>query len=107
MIYITEKAAKQVKFISDSEGIGYYIIRVAVKGGGCAGFEYDLGFDDKINELDEVYELDGVKVVVDPMSIQYIEGTTIDYSDGLMGQGFRFNNPTAKGSCGCGHSFDA
>lgn len=106
MIYITEKAAKQFKSISDAEGIGHYIVRVKVKGGGCAGFEYELDFDDQVGELDESFELDGVKVVCDPMSMQYIEGTTIDFSDGLMGSGFVFNNPTATGSCGCGHSFD-
>ena len=107
MIYLTEKAAKQVREVSDGEGIGYYIIRVKVRGGGCAGFEYDLAFDDKINETDEVFELDGVKLVCDPMSLQYIEGTVIDYGDSLMGSGFKFSNPTAKGSCGCGSSFDA
>lgn len=107
MIALTEKAAKQIRTIADEECIGYYIIRVKVKGGGCAGFEYDLGFDDQINETDEVFELDGVKVICDPMSMQYVEGTVIDYGDSLMGSGFTFNNPTAKASCGCGHSFDA
>jgi iron-sulfur cluster insertion protein len=106
MIYLTEKAAKQIKIIADDEGIGHYIIRVGCKGGGCAGFSYDLNFDDKINELDEVFELDGVKIVCDPMSMQYLEGTVVDYGDSLIG-GFSFKNPNAKGSCGCGHSFDA
>jgi iron-sulfur cluster insertion protein len=107
MIYLTEKAAKQVKIIADDEGIGYYIIRVKVKGGGCAGFEYDLNFDEQITDMDEVFELDGVKIVCDPMSLQYLEGTVVDYGDSLMGSGFKFSNPKAKGSCGCGHSFDA
>lgn len=106
MIYLTEKAAKQIKIIAEDECIGYHIIRVKVKGGGCAGFEYDLNFDDKIGEDDEVSELDGVKVVCDPMSMQYLDGTVIDYGDSLMGSGFKFNNPTATGTCGCGHSFD-
>lgn len=106
MIYLTEKAAKQLKVFSDEQAIGHYIVRVKVMGGGCAGFEYDMGFDDTVGELDEVFELDGVKIVCDPMSMQYIEGTVIDYVEGLMGVGFKFNNPTAKGSCGCGHSFD-
>jgi iron-sulfur cluster insertion protein len=105
MIYLTEKAAKQVREVSDAEGIGYYIIRVKVRGGSCAGFEYDLAFDDQINDLDEVFEIDGVKLVCDPISIQYMEGTSIDYDDGLMGTGFRFQNPTSTGSCGCGKSF--
>jgi iron-sulfur cluster insertion protein len=107
MIFLTEKAAKQVKIIADDEGIGYYIIRVKVKGGGCAGFEYDLNFDEQITDMDEVFELDGVKIVCDPMSLQYLEGTVVDYGDSLMGSGFKFSNPKAKGSCGCGHSFDA
>jgi iron-sulfur cluster insertion protein len=107
MIYITEKAAKQIRLIADEQGIDNYCIRVKVKGGGCAGFEYDLGFDDQVGELDEVCELDGVKVIVDPISMQYIEGTAIDWGDGLLGSGFRFNNPSATGSCGCGHSFSA
>ena len=107
MIYLTEKAAKQVKDIADGEGIGYYIIRVKVKGGGCSGFEYDMAFDDQINENDEVFELDDVKLICDPMSISYIEGTVIDYGDSLMGAGFKFNNPASKGSCGCGKSFSA
>lgn len=107
MIYLTEKAAKQVKIVADEQDIGYYIIRVKVKGGGCAGFEYDLGFDDQITDMDEVFELDGVKVVCDSMSLQYLEGTVVDYGDSLMGSGFKFNNPKAKASCGCGSSFDA
>ena len=107
MIYLTEKAAKQLKTISEEQGIGHYTVRVKVLGGGCAGFSYDMCFDDTIGELDEVSELDGIKVVCDPMSMQYIEGTVIDWVDGLMGAGFKFNNPTAKGTCGCGYSFDA
>jgi iron-sulfur cluster insertion protein len=106
MIHITEKAAQQVKEISDKDGLGHYTIRVKVMGGGCAGFTNDLAFDDQIGELDEVFELDGVKVVCDPMSLQYLDETVIDFVDGLYGGGFKFNNPNAKGSCGCGHSFD-
>ena len=105
MIYLTEKAAKQVKLIADDEGIGYYIIRVKVKGGGCAGFEFDLNFDDKITEDDEVFELDGAKIVCDAISAQYIDGTVVDYGDSLMGSGFKFNNPKSTGTCGCGNSF--
>lgn len=107
MIYITEKAANQVKVFSEEQEIGHTTIRVKCLGGGCAGFSYDLSFDDSIGELDEVFELDGVKVVCDSMSLQYIEGTVIDWTDTLMGAGFKFNNPKAKGTCGCGSSFDA
>ena len=105
MIYLTEKAAKQVKTISDDEGIGYYIIRVRVLSGGCSGFRQEIEFDDKITEYDEVFETDGVKVVIDQISHSYMEGTSIDYGDSLMGAGFKFKNPTSTGSCGCGKSF--
>ena len=107
MIYLTEKAAKQLKIFSEEQDIGHTTVRVKIMGGGCAGFSYDMAFDETIGELDEIFELGGVKVVCDPMSMQYIEGTVIDWVDGLMGAGFKFNNPTAKGSCGCGNSFDA
>lgn len=106
MIYITEKAAKKVKEISDADGLGHYIIRVKVVGGGCAGFSYDMCFDSQINEMDEVFEMDGVKIITDPLSYQYLEEASIDYIDGMIGAGFKFNNPKAKGSCGCGSSFD-
>jgi iron-sulfur cluster insertion protein len=105
MMYLTEKAAGKIKEIADSEGITAYVLRAKVIGGGCAGFSYDIYFDEQINELDEVVELDGVKVVVDPMSFQYLEGVTIDYLETDMGGGFKFINPNVTGTCGCGSSF--
>lgn len=105
MIHITEKAAKMVEEISNSEGIGHYVIRVKVVGGGCAGFSYDMYFDDTIGEMDEVTELDGIKVVTDPMSFQYMDDIVIDFVEGPTGAGFKFNNPNVKGTCGCGSSF--
>jgi len=105
MIYLTEKAAKEVKRISDDEAIGHYIIRVKVLGGGCSGFRTELEFDNQIKDTDQVAELDDVKLICDEVSIQYLDGSSVDYSDGLMGQGFRVNNPNSKGSCGCGQSF--
>lgn len=107
MLYLTEKAAKQIKFISEEEGIGHYTVRVKVLSGGCSGFRHDIGFDDRITETDEVYEMDGVKIVIDQVSLTYMDETVIDYSDGLMGSGFLFSNPTSTGSCGCGKSFSA
>ena len=104
MIYITEKAAQQVKTISDGEGIGHYIVRVKVLSGGCGGFKQDLNFDDQISDMDEVYELDSVKVIIDQVSLSYMEGTIIDYGEGLMGAGFIFSNPTSTGNCGCGRA---
>jgi iron-sulfur cluster insertion protein len=104
MIYLTEKAANQIKEISEAESLGHLTVRVKVVGGGCAGFTNDMYFDDQVSEMDEVCELDGVKVVCDPLSFQYLDETTIDYVDGPFGAGFKFLNPNVKGSCGCGSS---
>jgi iron-sulfur cluster insertion protein len=106
MITITEKAVAKVKEISEAEGIGHTIIRLKVLGGGCAGFQYDMEFNDVISEIDEVIEQDGVKIVVDSISFQYLTNVAVDFVDSLVGGGFKFVNPDVKGSCGCGHSFD-
>ena len=107
MIHLTEKAAKKIEEISNEEGIGYYSVRVRVVGGGCAGFTYDMYFDDQVGEMDEVFELDGVKVIADPLSFQYLDEVVIDYQEGPISAGFKFNNPNSTGSCGCGSSFSA
>ena len=104
MITITDKAATKVKEISSSEGLEGQGLRLRVVGGGCAGFSYDLYFDE-IAEVDRQIELNGVKVVVDEMSLMYLVGTEIDYVVGLQGAGFKFNNPNVKSTCGCGSSF--
>jgi iron-sulfur cluster insertion protein len=108
MIQVTEKAALKIKEISDAEGIGHYTIRVRVVGGGCAGFTHDMYYEDKIGELDEIVEVTDyygtIKVVVDPLSFQYLEDVTIDYLDSQFGAGFKFINPAVTGSCGCGSS---
>lgn len=106
MITITDKAIIKIKEMSEDMDIGHTKIRVKVVGGGCAGFRYDMEYDDKVGELDEVVEKDGITVLVDPMSYQYLEEVTIDYATELMGEGFKFINPAVKASCGCGHSFD-
>jgi len=80
-------------------------LRVRVEGGGCSGFQYKLALDDEAGSEDEVYEHDGIKLFVDSKSLGYLNGTVIDYVDDIMGSGFRFSNPQAKGSCGCGESF--
>ena len=80
-------------------------IRVGVKGGGCSGLSYDLSFDTEIKEHDKVFEDNGMKVVVDKKSFLYLIGTELDYSGGLNGKGFVFNNPNANRTCGCGESF--
>jgi len=105
-IVLTPKAITEVKKIMEENSIPEdYALRVGVKGGGCSGLSYTLGFDSEKKEGDNVFETDGVKVSVDWKSILYLKGTTIDYSDGLMGKGFVFNNPLAKKTCGCGSSF--
>lgn len=107
MITITEKAASKVQEIAKDENLEGQGLRLRVLGGGCSGFQYDLYFEDQIGEMDEQFESRGVKLYVDPMSFQYLEGTEIDYVEGSHGQGFKFNNPKATGSCGCGSSFSA
>ena len=105
-IIITQKALNEVKKIKAQNSIPEdYGLRVGVKGGGCSGMSYTLGFDATSKELDRVYETQGVKVFVDPKSLFYLMGVTLDYSDGLNGRGFTFNNPNATNTCGCGSSF--
>jgi iron-sulfur cluster assembly protein len=84
-----------------------YILRVSVAGGGCSGLSYKLDFVEASTEKDRVFEKEGVKVAVDPKSYLFLEGMELDYSGGLNGKGFVFNNPNAKKSCGCGNSFSA
>lgn len=103
-IILTDKATLKIKEIAESEGIANHIIRVRVIGGGCSGFTHDMCFDEEIKELDEVIEVGDIKITIDPLSAQYLDGTTIDYLDGIISSGFKFNSPLAKGSCGCGSS---
>jgi iron-sulfur cluster insertion protein len=105
MITITAKAVEQIKELSEAEGIGYNIVRIGVKGGGCAGYMTDMAFDDQIQDTDEVIEQNDVKIVIDMISFQYLDGTEIDYVEGLTGAGFKFNNPQAQHTCGCGKSW--
>jgi iron-sulfur cluster assembly accessory protein len=105
MLLITSGAATKVNEIRDAEGIeGAMALRLRVVGGGCAGFSYDLYFDEP-TEVDRQFEAMGVKCVVDEMSLMYLVGTEIDYVEGLQGAGFKFNNPNVKSTCGCGSSF--
>jgi iron-sulfur cluster assembly protein len=105
-ITLTEKAALEIASIRSENSIPEdYYLRVGVKGGGCSGLTYSLGFDGEKRDTDEVLELRGVKILVDAKSLFYLDGTELDYSDGLNGKGFVFNNPNAARSCGCGSSF--
>lgn len=102
---LTKVAAEKVKEIRDAENIEeHYALRVKVIGGGCAGFQYDLFFDEG-EDSDYAFEDNGVMLVADQMSFMYLMGTEIDYVEGLQGAGFKFGNPNTTGSCGCGSSF--
>jgi len=107
-IYVSDKAkAKVVKLMEDA-GIAddpSYFLRVGVVGGGCSGLSYKLDFDNETKPMDQVFEDNGVKVVTDLKSFLYLVNTELDFSDGLNGKGFHFNNPNASRSCGCGDSF--
>jgi len=106
MIAISDKAKNELKTLRVKEGHpDDFNLRVSVKGGGCSGLMYDLGFDADLGERDEVYEDNGLKIVVDKKSLLYLIGTTLDFSDGLNGKGFQFVNPNATRTCGCGESF--
>ena len=107
MITITEKAATKVKEIAAAEALEGQGLRLRVVGGGCAGFTYDLYFEDKTASSTRSSSRHGVKLYVDPLSFQYLEDTEIDYVEGIHGSGFKFNNPNVKGTCGCGSSFSA
>ena len=106
MLTLTETAINKVKeFMTqyETQNVG---LRIKVVGGGCSGLSYQMHFDENVNPDDEVIEFDGVKVLVDEKSTPYLRGTELDYVEGLMGKGFTFRNPNAKGSCGCGESFN-
>ena len=106
MIALTERAVKEIRrIIEDQKLPEVTALRVGVKGGGCSGFSYTLGFDDQFSEVDQLNEIEGVRVVCDPKSFLYLNGTQIDFEDNLMGRGFKFGNPNAAKTCGCGESF--
>jgi iron-sulfur cluster assembly protein len=105
MIQLTDIAKNEVKKLLANQGKPDSFLRLGVKGGGCSGLSYDVKLDDQIQEFDREFEVDGVKVVSDSKSLVYLDGMTIDFSTELVGGGFRFVNPNASGSCGCGTSF--
>lgn len=107
MVQITENAAKEVKRLVTRDGKPNAFLRLQVVGGGCSGMSYKLSFETSPGESDKVFEGHGVKVLVDPKSLLFVNGIQIDFSDGLDGTGFSFTNPNAKKSCGCGTSFSA
>ncbi len=106
MIIVSDKAKERILELKKEEGrTENENIRVSVKGGGCSGLMYDLGFDGTMAETDHVFEDKGVKILVDRKSLLYLAGTVLEFSDGLNGKGFQFINPNASRTCGCGESF--
>ncbi len=106
MIQISEKAKVRISQVMQNEGkTDGYFVRISVLQGGCSGLSYDLSFDNQAQEKDQIFEDKGVKLVTNPQSILYLVGTTLDFSDGLDGKGFYFNNPNASRTCSCGESF--
>jgi len=104
-LIFTDAAANKVKQLVEEEGNTNLMLRVYIMGGGCSGFQYGFKFDETVNEGDTTVENGGVKVLVDPMSFQYLMGAEIDYKEDLSGAQFIINNPNASTTCGCGSSF--
>ena len=107
MIQVAESARKKVLSLMEDEGFNTETdyVRVGVKSGGCSGLSYDLSFDSQVADNDQVFEDNQVRIVVDKKSFLYLVGTILEYSGGLNGKGFVFNNPNAQRTCGCGESF--
>jgi iron-sulfur cluster assembly protein len=107
MIKVSASAKNKVRMLMTEEGFDPNLayVRVGVKSGGCSGLSYELNFDNETNQKDSLYEDNDVKIIVDKKSLLYLIGTTLEYSGGLNGKGFVFNNPNAQRTCGCGESF--
>ncbi|MBI3996764.1 MAG: iron-sulfur cluster assembly accessory protein [Candidatus Omnitrophica bacterium] len=106
MITLTQTAAQEARRLIEQESKPNLGLRIGVKGGGCSGMTYVLGIEDATpKQYDTTFEQDGIKILIDAKSHLYLDGTTIDYKNAIMGGGFQFNNPLAKKSCGCGTSF--
>src|SRR6476620_103062 len=107
VITLSEAALKEVKRLINVQGLTEGGLRLGVKGGGCSGLSYTINFDEKIGQYDQIYEFDGVKVIVDAKSAIYLQGTQLDYQKDLMRGNFKFVNPQANKACGCRESFPA
>jgi iron-sulfur cluster assembly accessory protein len=105
ILILTPSATNAVQELLEKRNLPGYALRVFVSGGGCSGFQYGMALENNIREQDLVTEIDGVKVVVDEISIDYLRGATVDFVDDVMGSGFKIDNPNAVSSCGCGNSF--
>jgi iron-sulfur cluster assembly accessory protein len=108
MVTVTDNAARKIQELMADESEGEVsVLRIAIQGGGCSGFQYALGFDRGPQDGDNEIESNGVRVVIDPFSAPYLTGSEIDFVDALMGAGFAINNPNVQAACGCGSSFQA
>ncbi len=108
-VILSETAAREIRVIITQQELDAdkVRLRVGVKGGGCSGFSYILDLTETQKDTDELFEQHGIKIIVDPKSLLYLNGVTVDFKDEIMGRGFVFNNPNATSSCGCGSSFSA
>ncbi len=104
---VTPAAVDIIRNLLVQREIPNHALRVFVSGGGCSGMQYGMAFEESAKDYDHTVEVDGVRLIVDPTSLMYLQGATIDFVDSLMGGGFRIDNPNAVSSCGCGHSFKA
>jgi len=104
-LLVTDQAATKVRQLVEEEGNEQLMLRVFVTGGGCSGFQYGFTFDDELADDDTVIEQQGVRFLVDSLSVQYLQGSTVSYSEGLDGSRFTIDNPAAETTCGCGSSF--
>ena len=104
-VVLTESAVRRITMLKAEENAANALLRIAVSGGGCSGFQYGLSFDDQRNEDDFVFERDGVGVVIDEVSLGLLNGAEVDFVEDLMGASFQIRNPNAASSCGCGNSF--
>ena len=104
-IFLTPTATQAVRELLDKRNLEGYALRVFVSGGGCSGFQYGMALEGNVRPTDLSWDYEGVKVVVDEISINYLRGSTVDYVDDLMGSGFKIENPNAVSTCGCGSSF--
>lgn len=105
VLSVTPTAVQIIRTLLEQRQIPNHALRVFVSGGGCSGLQYGMAFEENARDFDQVVAVDGVRLIIDPTSLMYLQGATIDYVDSLMGGGFRIDNPNAVSSCGCGHSF--
>jgi iron-sulfur cluster assembly protein len=105
IVTLTQAAVKEVKRLQEVQGLGGAALRLGVKGGGCSGLSYTVNFDTEIGPYDQTYEVDGIRVIVDMKSAIYLQGTQLDYQKDMLSGQFKFSNPNAAKSCGCGESF--